>query len=174
MSKLVLRYPTIEDIPELKRVCLEPWAIDYGFVHYFETLLKKDVTLLIDFLPNMAKGIGIPGDHVPCTFMFAFIGERIVGRTSIRHELNENLRKDGGHIGYAVTPSDRQKGYATEILKQSLAFCIKELNLNEILITCDDDNIASIKTIDKNGGVLIDKLSQGDELPLKRRYEIKI
>ena len=64
--------------------------------------------------------------------------------------------KDGGHIGYAVVPKFRGQGIATEILKQSLDYC-KENNVQtagKVLVTCDDDNIGSVKTIENNGGIL--------------------
>lgn len=41
---------------------------------------------------------------------------RIVGMADIRHVLNRFLRTYGGHVGYGVRPSERRKGYATQIL----------------------------------------------------------
>jgi len=58
--------------------------------------------------------------HVPSTFLFAFDASRIIGRVSIRHELNEFLLRVGGHIGYVVVPEFRRQGYATAILHQLL------------------------------------------------------
>ena len=58
--------------------------------------------------------------HVPSTFLVADVGGVIVGRTSIRHELNEFLAREGGHIGYGVLAEHRRRGYATEILRHSL------------------------------------------------------
>jgi predicted acetyltransferase len=63
------------------------------------------------------------------------------------------LADRGGHIGYGIRPSERKKGYATEILRQALDI-MKDLNINKVLITCDKENIGSAKTIIKNGGIL--------------------
>ena len=170
---LIIRYPKVGDLAELERCCLDDWALEYGFVHYLDSLLKRDCKELITFLPKMEKGIGIPQEHVPCTFMFVFDEEnKIIGRTSIRHTLTEQLKRDGGHIGYAVMPDERKKGYATVILKKSLDYCKRELGLCEVLLTCDDDNIASIKTIEKYKGILIDRIPMQNTSVLKRRYKI--
>ena len=71
----------------------------------------------------------------------------------IRHRLNDYLLNFGGHIDYSVRKSERQKGYATEMLALALIECMK-LNIKRVLITCDKDNIASAKTIINNGGIL--------------------
>ena len=60
----------------------------------------------------------------------------------------------GGHIGYAVVPEFRRRGYATTILDLSIQIARGKLDLTRILLTCDDDNIGSIRIIEKNGGIL--------------------
>ena len=70
----------------------------------------------------------------------------IVGMIDIRHYLNEYLTQVGGHIGYGVRKTERNKGYAKQMLKLALEKC-KELKIKRVLITCDEDNIASEKVI---------------------------
>ena len=70
----------------------------------------------------------------------------IIGMIDIRHYLNEYLTQVGGHIGYGVRKSERNKGYAKQMLKLALEKC-KELKIKRVLITCDEDNIASEKVI---------------------------
>ena len=70
----------------------------------------------------------------------------IIGMIDIRHYLNEYLTQVGGNIGYSVRKSERNKGYAKQMLKLALEKC-KELKIKKVLITCDEDNIASEKVI---------------------------
>ncbi|MEY4452241.1 MAG: hypothetical protein RLZZ380_1362 [Actinomycetota bacterium] len=110
----------------------------------------------------------LPG-RVASTFLLAEVDGVIVGRSSIRHELNDWLSEFGGHIGYAVRPDFRRRGYASEILRQSLVLA-RDLGLERILITCNDDNIGSIKVIEKHGGVLENRVDENGRL--LRRYWI--
>ena len=77
----------------------------------------------------------------------------IVGCIELRHSLNESLAVIGGHIGYSVCPKQRRKGYATKMLSLVLQEA-RRLGIEKVLLTCDVDNIASTKTILKNGGVM--------------------
>ena len=70
----------------------------------------------------------------------------IVGMIDIRHYLNEYLTQVGGNIGYRIRKTERNKGYAKQMLKLALEKC-KELKIKKVLITCDEDNIASEKVI---------------------------
>jgi len=75
---------------------------------------------------------------------------KIIGIIDLRHTLNEFL-KDFGNSGYSVRPSERKKGYATEMLRLLLKYA-KEIGLKELHLSVERDNIPSIKTIVKNGG----------------------
>ena len=92
--------------------------------------------------------------HVPATqWLLMHEGEsRILATINLRHELNDFLREEGGHIGYSTRPSERRKGYATAMLKLCLEEC-RKMGINPVMVSCDDDNIASRKTIEACGGV---------------------
>lgn len=78
---------------------------------------------------------------------------KIVGMVNIRYNLNEYLRKIAGHIGYSIRPSERGKGLAKIQLYLALKEAIK-VNLNKVMISCEQNNIASEKTILALGGIL--------------------
>ncbi len=79
----------------------------------------------------------------------------------IRHKLNESLLKNGGHIGDGVRPSERRKGYATEMIRLALEEC-KKIGIDRVLMVCYKDNIGSRKSIINNGGVLENELPAED------------
>ena len=108
---------------------------------------------------------------VPAHLFLAISKEngRLIGIIDIRHKLNEFLLSFGGNIGYSVRKSERQKGYATEILSLALEKC-KELGLSRVLITCDKDNIGSKKTIMKNGGVFENEVNYEDNIIIQRYW----
>lgn len=101
---------------------------------------------------NYEVGILPDPTHVPGTTFYMIVENMIVGAISIRHELNDYLLKHGGHIGYGVRPSQRGKGYATELLEYGKQF-LKELGAERALLTCDKENPASRRVIEKCGGV---------------------
>jgi predicted acetyltransferase len=110
---------------------------------------------------------------VPATTYMAVSNEdgRLIGMIDIRHRLNDYLSKFGGHIGYSIRKSERQQGYATEMLALALKECAK-INIDKVLITCDKNNIGSAKTIVNNGGKLENEVPEGDRIT--QRYWINI
>lgn len=109
---------------------------------------------------------GCPQDKVPSNVYIAvrLDDNKIVGIIDLRHHINHPILSVwGGHMGYCVRPSERQKGYATEMLRQNLANCHR-LGIEKVLITCDDDNYASEKTILANGGVLEGEIEVDGEM----------
>jgi predicted acetyltransferase len=141
-----------------------------SFLHYYEEGMP--FTRYLELLDEHARGEHLPPTHVPSTFLFAFDGSRIVGRVAIRHALNDFLLRVGGHIGYVVVPEFRRRGYATAMLRQSLEIARRRLGMARVLVTCDDDNVGSIRTIEKNGGVLENIVTGPDLDKPKRRYWI--
>jgi predicted acetyltransferase len=106
-----------------------------------------------------------PEGIVLCDYLWITDGNEVVGFLALRHELTPWLLEDGGHIGYSVRPSRRREGHASHALSLALARA-KELGLERVLLTCDEDNVGSRRTIENAGGVYED--SRKD----KRRYWI--
>lgn len=105
---------------------------------------------ILDAVRDLAR---VPEGLVRSDFHLAEVGSELVGRVSVRFALNDYLAAEGGHIGYGVRPAFRRRGYATEILRQAIGLARTE-GVERILIVCDDDNVGSIRVIERNGGVL--------------------
>ena len=92
---------------------------------------------------------------VPSSTLFLISNDRILGNYNLRHELTDALMIYGGSCGYSVRPTERRNGYATKMLGHAKRLG-KELGLGRMLLTCNPDNTGSVRTIEKNGGVLQD------------------
>jgi predicted acetyltransferase len=167
---LALRLPTPSEEHEVLRAHRATTPEVPNFLHFYEEGMPFERYL--EVLSEQARGEHLRPDHVPSTFLFAFSGPAIVGRVSIRHTLTPVLAQIGGHIGYAVVPAYRRQGHGTEILRQSIRIARETLGLTRVLVTCDDDNIGSIRVIERNGGVLAGLVPGLDGGPAKRRYWI--
>lgn len=121
-------------------------------------------------------GIGLPAGWVKGTYLWLVIRNEYIGEISIRHELTDALLRFGGNIGYRIRAYRRQQGFGKKMLSLGLAYVKEVLGLKKVLITCDDDNIGSIKVIEGNGGVLYDKIPQAADCEerLTRRYWVDV
>lgn len=94
-----------------------------------------------------------PADRVPRTEYWLEDGGKIVACVRLRFRLTAELEQEGGHIGYDVRPTMRRLGYGTHLLRLALPV-LRQHGIRRVRITCDEDNIASAKIIERNGGVL--------------------
>jgi predicted acetyltransferase len=169
---LELRLPRTDEEEEFLRAHRATTPDVPSFLHYYDEGVP--LARYLEVLQQQARGENLPPHHVPSTFLFAFDGSRIVGRVAIRHRLNDFLLRVGGHIGYVVVPEFRRRGYATAILRRALEIAHRSLGMARVLVTCDDDNVGSIRTIEKNGGVLENVVTGPDLAMPKRRYWIDL
>lgn len=124
------------------------------------------------FLDNLKEETVRKG-LVPATTYMAISTDngRLIGMIDIRHRLNDYLLNYDGHIGYSIRKSERKQGYATEMLALALKECSK-LNIKKVLITCDKENIASVKTMINNGAKLENEIPEGNRIT--QRYWITL
>lgn len=101
---------------------------------------------------RLRRGVDLPADRVRGAFLLATMADEVVGRVSLRFELNDWLATQGGHIGYGIRPGWRGQGYGTEVLRQALVVARSE-GVGAALLTCDPANMASAAVIFHNGGV---------------------
>jgi predicted acetyltransferase len=170
MGSLVLRPYRVEDETEARKAHDELVGDDFQFLLY-----RDESGPWGDYIERLrldALGLELAADRVRNAQLAAEVGGELVGRTSVRFELNEWLLERGGHIGYAVRPAHRRRGYAGEILRQSLVIA-RAGGVREVLVCCDETNVGSAKVIEAAGGVLENRVSLEDG-GLVRRYWIGV
>jgi len=182
------RYPVDEQMDEIELVLpckgMEAAALEYKKEHFDNNEWEIHGSTLLDqtdsyddWLEQIKKDSDIRTvnyNWVVTTTLFAVRKSdgRIVGMVAIRHTLNDFLRRYGGHIGFGVRPSERNKKYATQMLKLALVYC-KGLGLERVMLACYRDNDASRKTITACGGILEEE-SIHDDGKVVQKYWITI
>ncbi|WP_395363770.1 GNAT family N-acetyltransferase [Streptomyces sp. YH02] len=117
------------------------------------------------------RSLPMPEGSVHATHLWIVEDDTYLGAIDVRHYLNALLLEGGGNIGYSIRPSARRRGHATWALGSVLPEA-RRLGLDRVLLTCDDGNIPSARTIEANGGVLEDVRTT--PLGVKRRYWITL
>ena len=136
---------------------IDEWKLDQEINHTNHSpwaIFKNDYHDFDNYLENLEIKEPLDG-KVPASVFFLLDEENndLIGAVNIRHYLNDYLLKYAGHIGDGIRPSKRNQGYATEMIRLALIEC-RKLGLDKVLMVCDKSNIASARTIIKNGGVL--------------------
>ena len=103
-------------------------------------------------LERFESGVDLPPDRVRQTQFWLMCGDRMIGASRLRYRLIPFLERDGGHIGYEIRPSERRKGFGTEILRLTLLEAAA-VGIHRVLLTTDPTNLASIRIIERHGGV---------------------
>lgn len=163
-------------IPPTKEQEKEAIALKQEHFAYNETIINGsalwDQTDVYDDwltqVKNNAKPETVQADWVESSTFFAMRKKdgKLVGMLDIRHRLNPFLEKYGGHIGYSVRSTERQKGYASEMLRFALDY-LRTMGHKRVMLGCYSDNLPSINTILRCGGVLERELPYLDGKPMQ-------
>lgn len=131
---------------------------------------------VFEHFEKFRSGAGLKPGYVRETFFWLVDEGEFVGEISIRHSLTEKLLRYGGNIGYGVRCSRWGMGYGTKMLAMALEYARDALGMSRVLVTCDDDNIGSARVIEKNGGILQDRVANvvNGSPVITRRYWIDI
>lgn len=171
---LILRRPTIDDLDQIAAYRAAFLARGDDLAGTSALGEYEDPADWLARVDSLRRPETCPGHLVPSTTLLCVREEdgRLVGMIDIRHRLNDYLAQFGGHIGYSVHPAERRKGYAAQMLRLALGEAAS-LGLERVLVTCDQDNEASRRTILHNGGVLESEVPEG-EGELVQRYWIEV
>lgn len=172
------RLPRLEDKKMLEEYVVEHYS--YGENNISASCMLTSMKWE-DWVNKINNNVKVPDEVWGKSLTYLILdNNKLIGLLSIRYDLSEELVNLYGHIGYGIRPSERRKGYATKSLKYAIEVC-KKFNMNSVILGCYKDNVASSKTIKKNGGLLIketkhvEKISENWEIELTSLYyEIKL
>ena len=127
-----------------------------------------------DWVRNIHKNASIGNEEWGRSLMYLCLSDdQLIGLLSIRYELSESLRNKFGDIGYGVRPSERNRGYATEMLGYALSVC-KQKGMKRVMLGCYKDNLASAATIKKNKGILLFEADNYNEGRISQYYSVDL
>ena len=142
--------------------------------HRGEEIAHSDPYGYVDLMNERSKGRDVAEGFVRADEFWILDDGEVVGSLGVRHVLNDALKKLGGHIGYATHPAHRGRGVAVFALNRGLSV-LKHLGVEEALITCQAENVASIRVIEKCGGRRIeDSEFPGRPELTRRRYVVSL
>lgn len=167
--QLVVRPLTFDDEHEALQAHAE--LADGEFPFLLDDIPGQSWESYVARLEEIRHGVDLAPDRVAATFLVGEVDGELVGRVSIRHELNDYLARYGGHIGYAVRPAFRRRGYATALLRHGLTVT-HDLGITRALVTCDVGNEGSERAIIACGGVLETVVEMPDGAGKRARYWI--
>lgn len=165
------RLPEISDEPILREYVREHRDHGETSISASMGLAAADIREWVEMIHRNAS-IG-NGEWGRSLLYLCFDGERLIGLLQIRYDLPKKLSETYGDVGYGVRPSERGKGYATAMLRYALSVC-GEKGMEQVVLGCYEDNLASAAVIQKNGGVLLatnDNYAKGRN---SRYYLIKL
>jgi len=136
-------YEMLQEIPEYENGYANR-CHGRSFEDYKKWLVKSE---------NNSRGIDLESWKVPQEVYWLYIDGKPVGQGKVRYQLSDLLREQGGHIGYVIRPSERNKGYGTILLKLLLEKT-KNRGIERVLITVLNHNTPSIKVALNNGGII--------------------
>lgn len=150
-----LKEASISDERDIFEMIVEIGSGENGFVNNGFEMAYSEFPDFIRGRIALSRGDNLPSHYVPQTNYWLLIDSYPVGVGKLRHSLNDHLKKSGGHIGYSIRPSERGKGYGTIILSELLKRAA-DMGIEEVMLTCEPNNVSSRKVIEANKGVLND------------------
>lgn len=145
----------------------------FEFMNDFDIFSNDEVTLKIS---QKYQG---DNELLPFYYYDICVNSIAVGKISIRIGKNYHSYYNG-NIGYEIDKEYRGNNYAYKASKLVLQVA-KAHNMSELILTCDESNIASYKTIEKLGAELIeivkppkDYFAYREDMEKQRIYKLSL
>ena len=151
-----LRDPETSLLAEYLDFCRETWGhVHDSYILHDPAKFEEWSGTIFRQYRDAAEGIGLPPGFVPSVTWWIRKDDRIVAVGNLRPKLSARLRNYGGHLGMAIRPSDRRKGWSKPIILL-LAEKAREFGIKELLLTCEVDNPASVRLCGSLPGVRLE------------------
>lgn len=135
--------------------------------------VREDFERFLYYLKAQEDRTKLPAHNIAQSHFWLIDDDEFIGILSLRRSSNDAFIRISGHVGYQIRPSKRQQGYGKQLLRLGLQKA-QELDFTRVLLTCDEDNLASKKVIEYNGGQFESAIPV-DGSPLKKlRYWIDL
>ena len=166
------RLPKLEDKEELIKYVEEHYSHNEKSISASNRLTS---TKYEDWVKKIENNVNIPDKEWGKSLTYLAFNDKyeLVGLLSVRYDSSYEKVMEFGHIGYGVRPSERNKGYATMMLQYALSVC-RNKGMTKVILGCYKDNIASAKTIQKNGGILTEENDNYKEGKISQYYLINL
>ena len=164
-KKYFRQYKEMMDEWNMEGSRIAPWVLQLKYHN------QKFFDEMLDRVQEVENGKNLGEYAVSSTYwLYEDETDILLGASNLRHYLTEDGLKLWGHIGYGIRPSERRKGYATELLKMTLKEA-KKYNINHVLLGAYTGNIGSWKVMEKCGGKLENIVIEDETgLPVKRYW----
>lgn len=170
-THLEFRRPCADLFDDFERYRDSFLPVDEDMWRGLSAAARTNLPQYLDWIRRGAENRDLPAGIVPMDTFWVFAGTEMAGELTVRHYIRGSLMTYGGHVGYSVTPRFRKQGVGMAMLRFALEH-LRSLGEIEALVTCDEDNAASARVIEKCGGVRIaDSRTQGR---INRRFLISL
>lgn len=174
MQHLMLETPRRDLVESYRTLVREFTERDEPLVPFVLSFPHDDFDAFLYRLDAASRGEDLPDGFVPhSTFWLVREDATVVGVSNLRHRLTDALRREGGNIGYGIRPSERGRGYAPILLRETLRRA-REMGLCEVLLTCGKNNVPSVRTIRRNAGHFISEEYIESRGEFVQRYRITL
>lgn len=151
---LTVRKAAVDDGMDIYRFLQELPADENGFINSAAGKSYEEyLTWLKGVVANSQQAGIIDGWKVPQSTYWLYLDDQPIGYGKLRHFLTDHLKESGGHIGIAIHPKQRGRGYGTYFIRQLLEEG-RKLGIEKLLCTVKNQNVASIKAAIANGGIV--------------------